>query len=386
MSQTTGQNLTVFEGFEAELKSREVAICAMLPSHVNKDRFTNSVIAAVRQTPDLLKANPRSFFAAINKSAQDGLLPDGHEGVIVIYKGEAQWNPMTFGLRKRAREIDQIIVDAQVVYKNDHFIWHQGDNPWIEHTPAELGTPRGDMVGAYAVFKNQDGILHREIMDAGQIETVKSQSRQQNGLLWGKFVTEAWRKTVVRRGFKSVPCSEKLAVVVQRDDDDYAFDSDPPMIDAPPRPERVAYQPPDQNMDHGKREPEQTEGEDFDARFQETMAESREKVDAAHAGDDEPEGDNREEIDTSGLSFVVDGYVIIYNGDTGEEMKRYQRAGNYFKALNELIANSEDPHATLDLNKTGANHFVRQDEKNMELYRGCLARANEVASATESME
>ena len=374
-SQGQERALVLWEDFQKELESREQKICSMLPSHIKKDRFMSSTIAAVQQTPGLLKATSRSLFSAIRKSAQDGLLPDGREGVILIFKDEAQWMPMTFGLRKRAREIDEIMVDAQVVYKNDDFIWSQGDRPGIEHTPAPLGVNRGDMIGAYAVFRNGDGILHREVMDADQIAMVKSQSRQPNGLLWGKFVTEAWRKTVVRRGFKSVPCSEKLAVVVQRDDDNYAFDSDPPMVDVPPRPERVAYQP-----------PEQTEGEDFDARFQETMAESREKVDAAHAGDDEPEGDNREEIDTSGLTFVVDGYVIIYNGDTGEEMKRYQRAGNYFKALNELIANSEDPHATLDLNKTGANHFVRQDEKNMELYRGCLTRANEVASAAESME
>ncbi|KKK78215.1 hypothetical protein LCGC14_2845810, partial [marine sediment metagenome] len=238
---TKGKNLTVWESFEEELKSRELAICSMLPSHVNKDRFKNSVIAAVKQTPGLLKATPRSLFASVTKSAQDGLLPDGREGVITVYGDEAQWNPMAFGLRKRAREIDEIMVDAQVVYEKDEFIWSQGDNPRIEHNPAPLGVSRGTMIGAYAVFRNQDGILHREVMDASQIEKVRSQSKQPNGLLWGKFTEEAWRKTVVRRGFKSVPCSEKLGNIVRRDDDNYEFDQ--PQIDAPPRPQRVEYKP-----------------------------------------------------------------------------------------------------------------------------------------------
>ena len=236
------KSLTLWEGFQTELEIREQEICSMLPGHVNKERFKNSVVAAVKQTPGLLKATPRSFFGAVTKSAQDGLLPDGREGVITVYGTEAQWNPMAFGLRKRARELDQIIVDAQVVYQNDIFDQHQGDEPRIEHDPAPLGTPRGEMIGAYAVFRNQAGILHREVMDASQIEKVKSQSKNPDGLLWGKFEAEAWRKTVVRRGFKSVPCSEKLGDIVRRDDDNYQFDQ-PELENAPPRPQRVAYQP-----------------------------------------------------------------------------------------------------------------------------------------------
>jgi hypothetical protein len=48
---------------------------------------------------------------------------------------------------------------------------------------------------------------------------VRAISKQPNGLLWGKFTEEAWRKTVVRRGIKSVPCSEKLRAAVERHDE-----------------------------------------------------------------------------------------------------------------------------------------------------------------------
>jgi len=224
-----------WEDFEHELISREQSIAALLPTHVSKQRFMSSAIAAVKQNPDLLTATPRSLFAAVTKSAQDGLLPDGREGVITIYREKqkdnsyqivAQWNPMTFGLRKRGRELDGVIVNAQVVYENDHFMRHEGDDPKIEHNPAQLGTTRGKMIGAYAIWRNDSGILHREVMDADQIATVRAQSKAPESLMWKKFTEEAWRKTVVRRGFKSVPCSEKLEAIVKRDDDLFNFDAD----------------------------------------------------------------------------------------------------------------------------------------------------------------
>ena len=226
-----GAALVQWQTFEAELKQREQAIVSMLPQHIGKQRFINSAIAAVKQTPDLLTATARSLFAAITKSAQDGLLPDGREGVITLYKEKqgdawvkvAQWNPMTFGLRKRARELDGVIVNAQVVHEHDRFIRHEGDEPHIEHHPAPLGQPRGPMIGAYAIIRNDSHILHREVMDAAQIEAVRAQSKAPDSLMWKKFTEEAWRKTVIRRAMKSVPCSEKLETIVRRHEDLFYF-------------------------------------------------------------------------------------------------------------------------------------------------------------------
>ena len=89
------------------------------------------------------------------------------------------------------------------------------------------------MIGAYAIFRKETTILHREVMGAEEIEAVRAQSRQPDGLLWTKFVGEAWRKTVVRRGFKSVPCSEHLQTVVQRDDALFAFEDQPKQLERP---------------------------------------------------------------------------------------------------------------------------------------------------------
>lgn len=244
----TNTALANWQEFETSLQERQSDIAAMLPSHVSKARFLATAVSAVKQNPDLLKASARSLMGAVTKAAQDGLLPDGREGVITAYNGEAKWNPMTHGLRKRARELESMIIDCQVVHEHDHFVWHQGDDPKIEHTPTQLGAKRGSMIGAYAIFKSKDrAVLHREVMNADQIETVHGQSNAKNSLMWTKFVEEAWRKTVLRRGIKSVPVGEQLENIVHRDDDDFVFEGTPPVISdagvmTPPRPKQSEFE------------------------------------------------------------------------------------------------------------------------------------------------
>lgn len=249
--------------FQDEVKAREIDFANLLPSHVSKDRFIASAIAAAKQNPDILFATKRSVFAALGRSAQDGLLPDGREGVITVYnqkiKGTnnyeqvAQWNPMAHGLRKRLRELEHIIADVQVVHTNDKFIWHQGDDPRIEHTPPTLGTPRGNLLGAYAIFKREsDGaILHREVMDVHQIEATRNQSKAKDSLMWTTFVSEGYRKSVLRRGVKTVPTGDQMAGIIQRDDEEnFDFSTEraasaaliPPSPPTPPPPPVITKQ------------------------------------------------------------------------------------------------------------------------------------------------
>lgn len=259
---TAPKGVSSFESFvqEFDAPGRQREITAMLPENVPFERFRSCAIAAVKQNPDILSATPRSIFNALTKAAQDGLLPDGREGFINVYNTKqkvgdkdvwlptAQWLPMTFGIRKRARELDKMIIDAQVVCMNDTFEWHQGDDPKIVHTPVQLGQgERGEKVGAYAIFKREDGtILHREVMDLVEIEKAKKQSKSPGGLLWTTFSEEAFRKTAVRRGSKTVPVSDGLRQIIQRDDDLYEFNRDPAgepgaAIAIPPRPKQSDF-------------------------------------------------------------------------------------------------------------------------------------------------
>lgn len=224
--------VTIFNQFESELRERASSIFSMLPSNVSPEKFRNTAIAAVKKNPDLLRCTPRTLFSAITAAALDGLMPDGKEGIIQDrnvkiskrnekdrWEVQATWQPMFHGFRKRARELDGLLVDAQVVYKNDLFKRIQGDDPKIVHEPTAPDQDPGPMIAAYAIFKRENGvILHREVMRKSEIEDTRNTSKQPEGLMWKTFTTEAWRKTVGRRGFKSVPVSENMAAILERDD------------------------------------------------------------------------------------------------------------------------------------------------------------------------
>lgn len=238
--------------FQDELEARKADIIPRLAQNVTWERFAASVISLGKQDHDLLLCDHRSLFHAIEQSASDGLLPDGKEGAILSYnekqkdgtfKRVAKWNPMTWGLRKRARELDGILVDTEVVYEGDYFKENKGDKPSIEHEPA--AGEHGDMLKAYAIFRRGEKILHREVMTKGEIESVRKQSKVPNGLLWTTFVGEAWRKTVLRRGFKSVPCGPQLEQIVRRDDALFDFDEEvsrePVARISPPPPPTPTY-------------------------------------------------------------------------------------------------------------------------------------------------
>lgn len=243
--------VSIYDQFANELDQRADSIASMLPSTVTFARFKNTVVAAIRQDPAILQATIRSIMGAVIRAAQDGLVPDGREGHIAVYstnvakRGErdrwekrAQWNPMAAGLRKRLRELDRIIANAEVVHEKDKFIWRQGDDPHIEHEPARLGIDRGKMIGAYCIYKREDGtILHREVMDCIQIEKTREQSKAKDSLMWTKFVSEGYRKSVLRRGIKTVPVTDQMREIIQRDDEasfDFAHHGEPTAVLTPP--------------------------------------------------------------------------------------------------------------------------------------------------------
>lgn len=254
---TVMNTVTVFEGEILDRKDEILSLCA---EGLNKESFITTAIVAVKHNPDLLQADRRGLHIAVNNAARDGLMPDGKEGVILIRNTKVTvgnkkewiklpvWQPMVFGIRKRARELEDIIINAEVVFENDEFIWRKGDDPGIEHIPAKLGTDPGKMIGAYAIFKKDAGtILHREVMDAGQIGAVKSISKQPDGLMWKEFATEAWKKSVVHRGAKTVPFCENLRTIINRHEDMFditpeekpAVDEIPFDIPGPPQGEDV---------------------------------------------------------------------------------------------------------------------------------------------------
>ena len=222
--------------FRHELDAMGDQFRAALPAHIPAERFARVVATAVQNNPELLECNRTSLWNAAMRAAQDGLLPDGREGAMVVRrdysKGKvANWQPMIAGIRKKARNSGEIATwDAHIVRQGDHFQFQLGDNPQVNHT-YDLSTERGPIIGAYSVCTLKDGQKSYEVMTIGEIHAIRDRSDAWKAFKAGKIKSTPWasdegemcRKTVARRHAKVLPMSTDLDDLIRRDDDLYDF-------------------------------------------------------------------------------------------------------------------------------------------------------------------
>ena len=215
---------------------------AALPQHIPLDRFKRVALTAINKNPDLLKAEPRALMGAFTLAAQDGLLPDGREGAIVMFGATPQWMPMVYGIIKKMRNSGELAsISAHAVYQKDRFKYVLGDDERIEHEPT-LSEDRGPMVAVYATAKLKDGTVQREVMLRADVEKVRSASRTKNGGPWKDWYEEMARKTVVRRLAKYLPMSTEVEQVLRRDDALYAIGNGSSALPTGERPRTAAGQ------------------------------------------------------------------------------------------------------------------------------------------------
>lgn len=231
----TGTTLVVRDHANALIQDISGDLLAVLPKNMPLDRFRGTFVTAVSHNPELIEADPQTLKTALLKCAIDRLMPDGREAAITVFNTKvkregrdvyikaAQYMPMVQGIRRRAKELGGVkTIVCECVYENDKFLNIRGDDPRIEHTPTPFGQEPGKIIGAYAIFKENDKgeILHREAMPLADIEKVRQFSRAKDGQAWTRSFPEMARKTVLRRGSKSVPnMPEELRTIIERDDD-----------------------------------------------------------------------------------------------------------------------------------------------------------------------
>jgi recombination protein RecT len=227
----------------SQLKDKQANFSAVLPAHIPVERFLRVVLTATQNDPALLRAHRGSLFTACLKAAQDGLLPDGRDGALVIYNtkdgkkddgtdnwiAKVQWMPMIGGIRKKCRNSGTISTwDVQAVYAKDHFEFELGDDPYIKHKP-HLGDDRGPMIAVYSVAVLKSGEKSRDVMSRSEVERVRDNYSKRNrdksfSPAWVKSFEEMAKKTVARRHSKVLPMSSDLDDLLRRDDALYDMD------------------------------------------------------------------------------------------------------------------------------------------------------------------
>lgn len=216
-----------------QLEERTAQFQAALPAHIPVERFSRILLTAVQNSPALAFADRRSFFNSAMKCAQDGLLPDGREAALVIYKTKkkegnrefwidaVQYIPMVGGLRKKVRNSGEIADwNVKAVYEKDEFLYEDGLDLILKHKPFIDGPP-GKLKAVYSVAKLKSGEVSVDVMPVWQVERIRNMSKAKESGPWKDHYDEMAKKTVARRHSKTLPMSTDLDDLIRRDDDLY---------------------------------------------------------------------------------------------------------------------------------------------------------------------
>lgn len=204
---------------------------------VSTKRFIASAKTAIQTHQDvkgLESADRKSLFLAIQKSAADGLLPDGRESALVVYntnvgtKDKPEWKklvnyqPMTQGLVKLARNSGEIeSIGAYIVYDADKFSYKAGVDTLPSHEADWFGK-RGNPIGVWAFVKLKSGdYLDPVMMTRERINRIATRSKVAKNYdpVQGQDWEEWWKKAAIRNILKYAPKSTALESAMKEDDD-----------------------------------------------------------------------------------------------------------------------------------------------------------------------
>jgi len=194
-------------------------ISAMLPSHINIERFLKSALLAVARDPKLQECTPASLFTAVVNAAELGLdfVPAKGQAYLIKYGDKAQFMVGFKGMMDLAKRGGQVIdIQAHVVYEKDTFEIEYGSNSKLTHKPT-LGDDTGAIIGAYCIAELKDGSKPFEFMKKSEITGIQKRSKAANNGPWQTDWTEMARKTVIRRLCKYLPSNPDLDKAIEAD-------------------------------------------------------------------------------------------------------------------------------------------------------------------------
>jgi len=205
------------------LEEKRTDIRAMLPTHVNVERFMKSALLAVARDKGLQDCTPLSLLAAVINAAELGLdfVPSKGHAYLIPFKNhgklEAQFMPGYRGLidlAKRSRVVTKI--EAHLVCEKDQFELVFGTESKLYHKPYLQGAP-GAVIGAYAVAFFSSAGPQFEFMRLDEIKAIQVRSKAGGSGPWNTDWNEMARKTVVRRIFKYLPSSPDIEKAIEAD-------------------------------------------------------------------------------------------------------------------------------------------------------------------------
>ncbi len=217
---TDEQRKQHFESLKNSLDARLQAIALSLPPRLVKDRdpqreavrLVGRAVMTFARDPNLCDCPIEDFVRCVIEAAEFGYAIDGKMCYVVPYggkkKGVAKKWSLQFdykalvGIARHAGVIDD--VQAEVICKNDRYVYkRKGPKVVFFHQRPPVDEPRGDVIGAYAIFFLTGGGHKIEVVDLEELTKFEQASPgRENGPWAGPWKSEMQKKAVVRRGIK----------------------------------------------------------------------------------------------------------------------------------------------------------------------------------------
>jgi len=194
-------------------------IASALPQNVAYERLERLTVAALRKQPELLTCTKESLIGALIECAGWGLQPFGGLVYLVPRRNKGV-NEVAFQLGYRGivelimRSGKVAYVNAHCFYDNEKFEVSYGTNPQILHVPLDT-KERGEIAGAYAVFKLHTGDTQFNVLWKDEIE--KRRRVAKTDFIWKQWTEEMYKKTAVHNGAKFLQLSAEIHETLQKD-------------------------------------------------------------------------------------------------------------------------------------------------------------------------
>lgn len=224
-----------------DLKRMEDQFGHALAGRLDPVYFRRTLMTLVRTTPKLLECDRASLLGAFVHSAQVGLIPGPPHGLCWVIPRKitgqmrAQWQMGYKGACQLAYRSAKVkAIRAGVVCENDHFLWQDGLEPKLEHTPAL--EDRGEKIAVWAVVDTVDGGRIPAVLTRSDIETIMKMSDAARNKV-GPWVQEGpdewmWKKSAVLRALKLAPVETEIqAAIGAQEQADYGITQDLPAVD-----------------------------------------------------------------------------------------------------------------------------------------------------------
>lgn len=213
-------------------------IIPLLPHGVSLERVVSTIHQVVADNPEILECTPASIIMAVGKGVKDDL-EFGETVHLVPFRTKVskRGQPDRYEMRAKALrdwkgDIQMVKdsgaardLDAQCFYEKEHFIYHQGTSPYIEHQPIVDTVARGKLLGAYAwALISQRQPLKVVVMSMAEIDKI----RQEKSKSWKEGELPDWyaRKTMIHQIAKRLPKNRRLAPILERFDEEDITDAE----------------------------------------------------------------------------------------------------------------------------------------------------------------